>query len=105
MRFELDIDYEPAKMELSRQRMAARGEFRYVDRVPILYCAAWWHGMFSPLFGLRYIDYFTDVETQYYWQLQFAKYRIENTLARRLYRRHRRADRRSGDKACECPES
>ena len=76
MRFELDIDYEPEKMELSRQRMAARNEFRYVDRVPILYCVV--ARYFAPLFDLRYIDYFKDVETQYYWQLQFAKYRLEN---------------------------
>ena len=76
MRFELDIDYEPEKMELSRKRMAARADFCYVDRVPVLYCVV--PRYFAPLFALRYIDFFKDVETQYYWQLQFAKYRIEN---------------------------
>jgi uroporphyrinogen-III decarboxylase len=76
MRFGIKIDYPPEKMELSRKRMQARMDFLYVDRVPVLYCAV--PRFFAPLFGLRYIDFFRDVETQYYWQLQFAKYRIEN---------------------------
>lgn len=76
MRFELDIDYPVEKMERSRKRMEARGRFRYVDRAPILYCLV--ARYFAPLFNLRYIDFFKDAETQYYWQLQFAKYRIEN---------------------------
>ena len=75
-RFRLDIDYSPEKMEQSRQRMAARNEFCYVDRVPILY--GLFARYFAPLFDLRYIDFFKDAETHYYWQLQFAKFRIEN---------------------------
>ena len=75
-RFELNIDYSLEEMELSRQRMASRAEFRYVDRVPILYCLA--PRYFAPLFKLPYLDFFKDVETHYYWQLQFAKYRFEN---------------------------
>jgi len=63
-------------MELSRRRIEARGNFRYVDRVPVLYCVV--PRYFAPLFNLRYIDFFKDAETQYYWQLQFAKCRIEN---------------------------
>ena len=36
-RFDLQIDYSPEKMELSRRRLEARNEFRYVDRVPVQY--------------------------------------------------------------------
>ncbi len=74
--FELNIDYPVEKMDANRRRMEARNEFRYVDRVPILY--GLFARYFAPLFNLRYIDFFKDVETHYYWQLQFAKYRIEN---------------------------
>ena len=76
MRFEINIDYPPEMMELSRRRMEARADFRYVDRVPVLYCIV--PRYFTPLFDLRYIDFFKDAETQYYWQLQFTKYHIEN---------------------------
>jgi uroporphyrinogen-III decarboxylase len=76
MRFELNIDYPLEKMERSRKRMAAWLKFRYVDRVPVQYCLA--PRYFAPLFNLRYLDLFKDVETQYYWELQFAKYRFEN---------------------------
>ncbi len=76
MRFEMNIDYPLEKMELSRKRMEARSHFAYIDRVPIMYCIV--PRYFAPLFGLRYIDYFKDAETEYYWQLQFAKYWIEN---------------------------
>ena len=76
MRFELNIDYPVERMEQSRKRMEARARFRYVDRVPVSYCVV--PRYFAPLFDLRYIDVFKDVETHYDWQLQFAKYRIEN---------------------------
>ncbi len=74
-RFCMDIDYPPEKMALSRQRMAARSERRYVDRAPVNYCVV--PRYFAPIFGLPYLDFFRDVETQYYWLLQFAKYHIE----------------------------
>ena len=76
MRFELKIDYPVEKMALSKRRLEARSRFRYVDRVPVMYCAV--PRYFAPFFGLRYIDFFKDVETHYYWQLQFAKFRLEN---------------------------
>ena len=75
MRFTLDIDYPQEKMAQNQARMAARGRFAYVDRVPVGFCLV--PRYFTPLFNMRYGDYFTDVETQFYWQLQFAKYRIE----------------------------
>jgi len=75
-RFDLKIDYPIEKMELSRRRLEARTEFRYVDRVPIQY--GLWGRYFAPFFNLQYIDFFKNVETQYCWLLQFAKYRIEN---------------------------
>lgn len=76
MRFEINIDYPVKKMEQSRKRLEAWQKFRYVDRVPVQYCVV--ARYFAPVFKLRYIDFFKDVETQYYWQLQFAKYRLEN---------------------------
>ena len=76
MRFEISIDYPLEKMELSCKRMALRPAFRYLDRVPVNYCVV--PRYFAPLFGLRYIDFFKDAETQYYWLLQFAKFQIEN---------------------------
>jgi len=76
MGFEINIDYAPQRMEVSRQRLEARGAFRHVDRVPVLYCVV--PRYFAPLFDLPYLDFFKDAEAQYYWQLQFAKYRIEN---------------------------
>jgi uroporphyrinogen-III decarboxylase len=76
MRFELELDYPLEKLEQSRRRLEARAEFRYVDRVPVSYCIV--PRFFAPLFGLRYLDFFADVETHYYWQLQFAKYHLEN---------------------------
>jgi uroporphyrinogen-III decarboxylase len=76
MRFEINIDYSPEKMDLSRKRIDARNDFRYVDRVPVNYCVV--PRYFAPMFRLRYLDFFKDAETQYYWLLQFAKYQIEN---------------------------
>src|SRR6266542_4193761 len=74
-RFTLDVDYRIEKMDLNRWRMEARLDFRYVDRAPVGFCVV--PRYFAPLFGLRYRDFFADVETHYYWQLQFAKFRIE----------------------------
>jgi hypothetical protein len=76
MRFEIDIDYPLEKMELSRKRMEARTQFRILDRVPVNYCVV--ARYFAPIFGLRYLDFFKDAETQYYWLLQFAKFQLEN---------------------------
>ncbi len=76
MRFVVDIDYPVEKMEDSRARLEARREFRYIDRVPINYCVV--PRYFMEEFGLPYLDYFSDVETQFSLQLQFAKYHIEH---------------------------
>ncbi len=76
MRYQIDIDYSPEKMELSRLRMEARLRREYVDRPPVNYCVV--PRYFAPLFNLPYLDFFKDVETQYYWLLQFAKFQIEN---------------------------
>lgn len=76
MRYEISIDYSPQKMELSRKRMEVRSSFKYFDRVPVAYCIV--PRYFAPLFGLRYLDFFKDAETQYHWLLRFAKYQIEN---------------------------
>ncbi len=76
MRFRLNIDYPTEKFEMNRKRMEAREHFQYVDRVPVSFCVV--PRFFAPILGLKYIDFFKDAETQYYWQLQFFKYRMEN---------------------------
>ena len=76
MRYELEIDYSLEEMEASRLRMEARVRFEIMDRAPVNYCVV--PRYFAPIFNLPYLDFFTDVETQYYWLLQFAKFQIEN---------------------------
>jgi len=76
MRFSISIDCPPERMKASRRRMEAVASFRYADRVPVSLCLL--PRYFAPIFGLTYRDFFKDPETQYYWQLQFFKYRIEN---------------------------
>lgn len=76
MRFELDIKYSPQKMKMSRKRMEARADFKYYDRVPVNFCVV--ARYFAPIFDIKYSEIFKDVETHYYWLLQFEKYRIEN---------------------------
>ncbi len=76
MRFELDIDYPVEKMEATARRWEARQKFAYYDRVPVLFCAV--PRFFAPIFGIEYKEFFKDAATQYYWQLQFAKFRFEN---------------------------
>jgi len=76
MRFELEIDYPVEEMEASRLRMQARLRFEIVDRAPVNYCVV--PRYFAPIFNLPYLDFFSDVETQYSWLLKFAKFQIEN---------------------------
>ena len=76
MRFTLDIDYPAEKMEQSRLRMAAAATRTYHDRVPVGFCVV--PRYFTPIFGIPYNAIFTSAEEQYYWQLQFLKYRLEN---------------------------
>ena len=75
VRFNVDIDYPTERMEQNRRRMEARGQGAYVDRVPVGFCVV--PRFFTPLFDLPYCEFFRDAETQYHWQLQFAKLRIE----------------------------
>jgi uroporphyrinogen decarboxylase len=63
-------------MEQNRRRMEARHSFGYFDRVPVGFCLV--PRYFAPIFGIPYKEIFKNPETQYYWHLQFAKYRIEN---------------------------
>ena len=76
MKFSLKIDYPFEKMEKSRKRMIARLYYKYIDRVPVNFCLV--PRYFTQKFGIDYCDLFKDVETHYYWLLQFAKYQIEN---------------------------
>jgi len=75
MRFNIDIDYPIEKVQQSARRLEARARFRYTDRVPVGFCLV--PRFFAPVLGIPYCEFFRDAETQYYWELQFAKYRIE----------------------------
>lgn len=76
MRFTLDIDYPIERFEQNRKRIEARTNFDYEDRVPVFFCVV--PRFFAPIFNMTYGDLFKDAETQYYWHLQFIKYRMEN---------------------------
>ena len=76
MRVDINIDYPLERMQASRQRMEARAAFQYTDRVPVGFCLA--PRYFAPRFGIPYSAIFESAEDQFYWQLQFLKYRIEN---------------------------
>ena len=73
---ELHIDYDPAKIEMSRKRMEAVQDHRYIDRVPVSFCMA--PRFYPQLLGFEYGEFFKDAETQFYWELQIAKYTMEN---------------------------
>jgi uroporphyrinogen-III decarboxylase len=75
MRHTLTIDYPTERFEQNRRRLEARGAFRIADRVPVGFCVV--PRYFAPLLGMPYSELFRDAETQYYWLLQFAKYRME----------------------------
>ncbi len=75
MRIELNIDYPVEQMEQNRRRMEAAGTFTYVDRVPVGFCLV--PRYFAPVFKIPYRTLFTSAREQYYWQLEFLKYRIE----------------------------
>ena len=76
MRFAIDIDYSVDQMLKSRRRMEARTRGEYYDRVGVSFCLE--PRYFAHAFGIDYSEFFKDVESQYRWQLEFAKYRIEN---------------------------
>lgn len=75
MNYELDIDYPVDEVRLSAKRMEARARYEVVDRVPVGFCLV--ARYFTPIFGIPYREIFRDVETQYRWHLEFAKYRLE----------------------------
>ena len=76
MRFEINIDYPVEKMEASRRRMEASAAYTYTDRVPVGFCLV--PRYFTPIFDIPYNAIFTNADDQWYWQLQFLKWRIEN---------------------------
>ena len=75
-RVELNIDYPFEQIKLNKKRMQAWNQFQYVDRVPVGFCLE--PRYFTPIFGVDYKEIFKDAQSQYYWLLQYAKYRIEN---------------------------
>lgn len=76
MRFKIDINYPVEKMKASKARLAARSDFKIVDRVPVGFCLE--RRYFLPLLNTGFDEYLKDVETHYYLQLQYEKFRIEN---------------------------
>ena len=75
MRFEIDIEYSPDQMRQAQRRLTARTRGQYYDRVPVSFCLE--PRYFAHAAGMDYAEFFTDVETQYRLQLEFAKTRIE----------------------------
>ena len=71
----IDINYSVEKMEKSRKRMEARGNYKYYDRAPVIFCLS--PRYFTRVFGIEYNEIFKDAKTQFHWQLQIAKYRAE----------------------------
>jgi hypothetical protein len=76
MRFSLEINYSSEEMDKSKKRLGSRSRFGYFDRVPVNFTLV--PRYFVNLFGIDYREIFKDVQTQYHWLLQFAKYQIEN---------------------------
>ncbi|HJN17254.1 MAG TPA: uroporphyrinogen decarboxylase family protein [Armatimonadota bacterium] len=76
MELRVNIDYPLERMEQSRLRNEALGRFEYVDRVPVGFCLV--PRYFTPIFEIPYNAIFESARDQFYWQLQFLKYRIEN---------------------------
>jgi len=76
MRHSLSIQYPPDQMARNKLRFQRHPDFRYADRVPVLF------GVFARYFlnefGINFEEYFRNAETQFYWQLQFQKWAIEN---------------------------
>lgn len=63
-------------MRANKARWNARMDFEYIDRVPVLLGV--FVRYFLSVFGIGYDEYMKDAKTQYYWQLQFAKWAAEN---------------------------
>src|ERR1039458_7832913 len=76
MRHAISIQYPQDPMGLNKLRFQRHSDFRYADRVPVLF------GVFARYylhkFGIDFDEYFRSAETQFYWQLQFQKWAIEN---------------------------
>ena len=76
VRRSLSIQYPPNQMARNKLRFQKNIDFRYADRVPILF------GVFARYFlnefGIDFDEYFRDAETQFHWQLEFQKWAIEN---------------------------
>ncbi len=73
--FVLRIEYSAKRMQLNRARSQALINFKYIDRVPVSLSAG---RHILGLFGIGRDEYRKDVQTQYYWQLQFIKWAAEN---------------------------
>lgn len=76
MRSSLSIDCPQDKMAQNKLRFQRHLQFRYADRVPILFGV--FARYFLNVFGINFKEYFRDAETQFCWQLQFQKWAIEN---------------------------
>jgi uroporphyrinogen-III decarboxylase len=76
MRHSVSIEYSPDLMRRNKLRFARHFDYRYADRVPVLF------GVFARSylkeFGIDFDEYFRSAETQFQWQLKFQKWAIEN---------------------------
>ena len=76
MRDAVSIEYSPDSMCRNKLRFERHYEYRYADRVPVLF------GVFARSylkeFGIDFDEYFRSAETQFHWQLKFQKWAIEN---------------------------
>jgi uroporphyrinogen-III decarboxylase len=76
MRHSVSIEYPQDSMCRNKLRFEKHYDFRYADRVPILF------GVFARSylkeFGIDFDEYFRSAETQFQWQLKFQKWAIEN---------------------------
>lgn len=65
-------------MHVNKARWQALVNFKYIDRVPVFLGV--FARYFLRVFGIGYDEYMKNAKTQYYWQLQFAKWAAENIL-------------------------
>ena len=70
------IDYPLAKMQDNLKRIIARQEFKYYDRVPVNFCIE--PRYLCKFFGIPLSEYYKDAKTQFRYQIEFAKFQIEN---------------------------
>jgi uroporphyrinogen-III decarboxylase len=75
VRYSLDIDIDPRRLDRTAARMAARDAGGYVDRVPVCLCIV--ARYFAHAVGADYDEFVKDPETHYVMSLAFLKNHAE----------------------------